>query len=80
MSESKPSLWQASNDLSMAEYQMNNLRALFIAIKALGGPEVEGLARLGQGIAEEWVDNFSYQAELFLEEHNSQQADKGGGQ
>ncbi|MCY1289882.1 hypothetical protein [Pseudomonas jinjuensis] len=80
MNEPRPSLWQASNDLTTAEYQMSNLRTLFIAIKKLGGPEVEGLARLGQGIAEEWADTFSYHAELFLEEHKAQQARKGGAQ
>lgn len=80
MSDIKPSLWQASNDLSLASDQMVKLRALFIAIKKLGSTETEGLARIGQGIAEEWADTFSYHSELFVEEHNAQQAHKGGAQ
>lgn len=80
MSADKPSLWSAANDLQTAAYVVGNMRALFVAIKKLGGEDVNGLARLGQGIAEEWEDNFGHQADQFFIEHKAQQERQGGDQ
>ena len=74
----KPSLWQAGNDLATAEYLMGNLRSLFAAIKKTGDAESAGLARIGQGIAEEWEDTFAELSDKFFREHEAELARKGG--
>lgn len=74
----KPTLWNAGNDLATAEHQMSNLRVLFIAIQKLGSDEVVGLARIGQGIAEEWEDTFADQSEKFYLEHQAQKDQQEG--
>lgn len=80
MSAVKPSLWSAGNDLQTAAYVVGNMRALFVAIKKLGGDDVAGLARVGQGMAEEWEDTFGHMADQFFIEHKAQKEQQGGAQ
>ncbi|MCY1303505.1 hypothetical protein D9M69_630610 [compost metagenome] len=47
-------LWDASHQLWVANEVLERCRALFVAIQKLDGDDVVGLARVGQGITEEW--------------------------
>lgn len=80
MSAVKPSLWLAGNDLQLAADILGKTRALFVAIAKLSGDDAAGLARVGQGLAEEWEDKFGGMADQFFLEHKAQKEQQGGAQ
>lgn len=66
MSADDQAIFDAANNLQVAGHILENLRALFLAIAKLGDQNVSGLARIGQGIAEEWsYDLDDYAERLF---------------
>lgn len=66
MTPNDKAIWEAANNLQVAGHILENLRALFVAIAKLGDQNVSGLARIGQGIAEEWsCDLDDYAKRLF---------------
>lgn len=80
MSAIKPTLWSAGNELKLAADILGKTRALFVAIAKLNGDDAVGLARVGQGLAEEWEDNFGDMADQFFLEHKTQKEQLGGAQ
>lgn len=54
MSALDQAVWDASHQLWVANEVLERCRALFVAIQKLEGEDVVGLARIGQGITEEW--------------------------
>ncbi|MCY1282007.1 hypothetical protein D9M69_447420 [compost metagenome] len=63
MNAKDQALWNAGDQLHVAGYVLEDLRALFVAIQKLGDEEVAGLARVGKGLAEEWSNQFDVDAE-----------------
>jgi hypothetical protein len=47
-------LWDAAQQLWVADQVLERCRSLFMAIQKLDGEEVIGLARIGQTLTEEW--------------------------
>lgn len=80
MSIEKPTLWHAANDLNTAAYVLSNLHALFTTMAKSEDRTIAGLARIGQGIAEEWEDTLGETADKLFAADKAQKEQVGGGQ
>lgn len=80
MSIEKPTLWHAANDLNTAAYVLSNLHALFTTMAKSEDRTIAGLARIGQGITEEWENTLGETADKFFAADKAQKEQVGGGQ
>lgn len=78
MNTVKPTLWSAANELETAAYLMGNLHSLFTTLAKSDDRVAAGLARIGQGITEEWEGAFGESANKLLAEYKDRKAQQGG--
>ncbi|MBL0950271.1 MAG: hypothetical protein IBJ08_06060 [Pseudomonas sp.] len=80
MSIEKPTFWHAANDLSTAAHVLSNLHALFTTMAKSEDRTIAGLARIGQGITEEWEETLGDTADKLFAADKAQKKQVGGGQ